>query len=361
MWHLWRECVRDQVWHMLTIRRPVFDGIALVNRKLTLRLQQRLQARERGVLQCVLADGLLTRSRLSHHLEERQCPQCHTEETPFHVYWECPRWAMWRRVPLCQVLHLPPATRNCGLLLQRQGRDAVQVQEQLFQIAWQYIQSRPVPLRQPRPAPLHLRQHVPEPPPELRVPIFRLTKKCAPGTFPSLPAKPFHGIWVEKGHHGKVIRHKRMWKIFCERCSRCSKWERRHRMPMCQDAMRGQRIAVPEGYTKYVEQDVVRLRCNDCKVSSLWASQARFVRHHRCKLDVNGDVVVHVPPDEQQTREEALGFTRHAIVPEGDKWTCTSCHRTLKRRQVWRRVGALFRRGPLPTCMHRRSLIAVCA
>ena len=339
VWHQWRGCVRDQVWHLLSLRRPIFDGIALVNRKVTLKLQHKLSARERGAFHCVLTDGLLTKSRLSNYQEERQCSLCQIEETPSHVYWECPRWAQWREVQLHQILHLPPATRLCGLLLQNQGRLEVQVQEQLFRIAWHYIQSRPAPVRQPVHGPPRVQPRQPEQP---RVPLYRINKKSSPGALPSLPAKPLNGVWAERGHTGRVIRHKLAWKVYCDTCSRMAKWERRHRMPPCQGQLRGQRIAVPDGFSKLEENGTLKVRCEACLATSLWVSQARFVRRHRCKTDENGDVVIQLARAEQLARESALGFARHEIVPAGDEWTCTVCTRTLKRRQSLAQSWCVF-------------------
>ena len=331
LWHDWRTRMRQHVWRVLCDRRPIFSGVADVDRKRTLKIMPSLGPREQGILRVVLMDGLLTNARLHRDPELRVCDECQEEEDPYHVMWRCPKWRHLRYLPEDAMGHFPSATRVCGLICVDQPPLAETLQRQLLAVAAEYIRSRPVPLRRPRPMPLPDQEALPRPEP--RVPLLRVRKKMNISLVPSVPPRPFAGTWHGQGHVCRCVRSRHGWKAQCVHCGKTRAWNRRHLLPECQHVKKGARIAPPEGFFKDETVNPVRITCASCHVSSLWCSKSRFVRHHVCKRDQDGDVVPALPPHEMKARLTLLGFAAHVPLAVDGMWECQICAKRLKRKQ----------------------------
>ena len=327
VWHLWREHLRAHLWQSLMLRRPVFQGIDQVHRRRTLKFYNTLTPRDKGVMRALLADGLLTRTRWFKDLADQLCPACGVPESPAHVLWHCESWTPLRQMALRQVQHLPMVTTHCGVLCHDQPHMAEALQKQLFYIAQSYIGSRtfqPLPVAQPRHGPEDLRP---------RVPLRRVSVKTSIAQVPTLPPRPWSGLWHGQQHSGPCVRSPIGWKFRCQRCHTERLWHKRHLIKICPGQHKGSRVAPPPGFTKQCVNDIQRIVCQDCGASALWCSKNRFTSKHHCKQDQEGAVLHVVPPLELKQRELFLGFVSHNIEPCGPLWRCTVCHKIMKRKQ----------------------------
>ena len=219
--------------------------------------------RVKGVMRVVLADGLLHRGRVHQNNDDlKMCPICRMVKDSHHIYWRCPKWQHLRHLSYRQCEHLPSATRMCGIICPNQGPLARQ------------LLIPPVP---------HLPDRAGEdnpgvaPPPviaQTRVPLFRIKIKTKADLVPTIPPRPSSARWTEL----------------------------RHEMTRCPGGKKGARVMAPEGYEKFYEQDVVRIRCLECLSTSLWCSKNRFVRRHECPKDENGATTLVLPPQKMMRR-----------------------------------------------------------
>ena len=119
-WRLVQHLLRQVLLRQARHDRPHLKGDSQLDYQQTQRL---LKARDNPLLSelvCLVSDGLWTSPRLYHagHMPHRNCWWCQTpEQTPDHLFWDCPRWASLRPhldSDTLRMIRSEPASANCG-------------------------------------------------------------------------------------------------------------------------------------------------------------------------------------------------------------------------------------------------------